>query len=141
GLDFTEHRTHRGIRLGLDRSRKANARALGAVADHLVQAVESATADEQDVGGVDLDEILVRMLAPALRRHGGNRALDQLEQSLLDALARYVARDGRVVRLARDLVDLVNVDDATLRLFDFIVAVLQQLLDDVLDILAHITGF
>jgi hypothetical protein len=49
--------------------------------------------------GVDLQELLLRVLAPALRRHRGDRALDQLQQRLLHALARYVAGDGRVVDL------------------------------------------
>ena len=44
-------------------------------------------------------------------------------------------------RLARDLVDLVDVDDAGLRLLDVVVALLQQLLDDVLDVLADVAGF
>ena len=44
-------------------------------------------------------------------------------------------------RLARNLVDLVDVDDALLRLLDVVVALLQQLLDDVLDVLADIAGF
>ncbi len=48
---------------------EADAALLRAVADDLLQAVERAAADEQDVGGVDLDEFLVRVLAPALRRH------------------------------------------------------------------------
>ena len=68
-------------------------------------------------------------------------ALDQLQQRLLHALAGYVAGNRGVVALARDLVDLVDVDDAGLRLFDVVVALLQQLLDDVLDILADVTGF
>src|SRR5438093_2500816 len=46
-----------------------------AVADDLVQALERAAADEQDVRGVDLDEVLVRVLAPALWRRVGDRAL------------------------------------------------------------------
>ena len=110
-------------------------------ADDLLEAVERAAADEQDVGRVDLQEVLVRMLAPALRRHRGHRAFDQLQQRLLHAFARDVARDRRVVGLARDLVDLVDVDDAALRALDVVVAVLQQLLDDVLDVLAHVAGF
>jgi hypothetical protein len=78
------------------------------------------------------------VLAAALRRHRGDRALDQLQQRLLHALARDVAGDRRVVGLARDLVDLVDVDDAGLRLLDVVVALLQQLLDDVLDVLADV---
>ena len=42
---------------------------LQAVADDLFEAREGAAADEQDVGRVDLQEFLLRMLAPALRRH------------------------------------------------------------------------
>src|SRR5205085_8087654 len=62
-------------------------------------------------------------------------------QRLLHAFTRDVAGDRRVVALARDLVDLVDVDDAALRLLDIVDALLQQLLDDVLDILADVARF
>ena len=77
-------------------------------------------------GGVDLQELLLRVLAATLGRHAGGRPLDDLEQRLLHALAGDVAGDRRVVALARDLVDLVDVDDAALRLLDVVVGVLQQ---------------
>src|SRR5450756_3032316 len=82
--------------------------------DDPVQAVERPTADKQDVCGVDLDEVLVRVLATTLRWHIGERAFEDLEQGLLHALAGDIARDRRVVRLAGDLVDLVDVDDPCL---------------------------
>ena len=94
--------------------------------DDVLEADEGAAADEQDVGGVDLQELLLRVLAAALGRHVGDRALDDLEQRLLHALAGDVAGDRRVVALARDLVDLVDVDDAALRPLDVVVGVLQQ---------------
>src|SRR6185295_16880249 len=56
----------------------------GTALDLLLEADERAAADEQDVGGVDLEEFLVRMLAPALRRNVGDRALEDLQQRLLD---------------------------------------------------------
>src|SRR4029453_11158261 len=114
---------------------------LRAIQNDLLEAREGTAADEQDVGRVDLQELLLRMLATALRRHRRDRAFDQLEQRLLHAFARNVARDRRVVRLARDLVDLVDVDDAGLRLLDVVVALLQQLLNDVLALLADVTVF
>ena len=46
----------------------------------------------------------------------------------------------RVVALAADLVDLVDVDDAALGALDVVVGVLQQLDDDVLDVLADVAG-
>src|SRR5262249_61583539 len=73
--------------------------------DDPVQAREGAAADEQDVGGIDLDEFLMRVLAPTLRRYVGDRTFQDLQQRLLYALAGDVPRDRRVLRLARDLVD------------------------------------
>ena len=110
----------------------------GAALDLLVEADERAAADEEDVGRVDLEELLVRMLAAALRRHVGDRAFEDLQQRLLHALARDVAGDRRVLVLAADLVDLVDVDDALLALLDVAAGRLQQLEDDVLDVLADV---
>ena len=90
--------------------------------------------------GVDLQEFLLRMLAAALRRHRGDGAFHDLQQRLLHALARHVAGDRGIVRLAGDLVDLVDVDDAALGALDIVVGGLQQLQDDVLDVLADIAG-
>ena len=120
---------------------EADARAFAAGGDDLLEAGERAAADEEDVGRVDLQEFLLRMLAAALRRHGGDGAFHDLEQRLLHALARDVAGDRGIVRLAGDLVDFVDVDDAALRLLDVVVGGLQQLEDDVLDVLADIAGF
>src|SRR6266702_267301 len=111
-----------------------------ALLDDLLQAGECPAADEQHVGGVDLDELLVRVLAPALRRRRGGGALEDLQQRLLDALAGDVPGDRRVLALARDLVDLVDVDDAGFGLLDVVVRRLDQLEQDVLDVLADVAG-
>ena len=81
------------------------------------------------------------MLASALRGNAGHRAFDQLQQGLLDALARYVTGDGGVIRLAGDFVDLIDVNDAALGALHVVLAALQQFLDDVFNVFAHITGF
>src|SRR6516162_1146016 len=109
--------------------------------DDLLEPIEGTSAHEQDVGGVDLQEFLLRMLAPALRRHRRDGAFHDLEQGLLHTLARDVAGDRGVVGLAADLVDLVDINDAPLGALDVVVSGLQQLEDDVLDVLADITGF
>ena len=66
---------------------EADALVADAALDDLLEPGERPTADEQDVRGVDLDELLVRVLAPALRRHRGHGALEDLQQRLLHALA------------------------------------------------------
>src|SRR6185312_2883002 len=112
-----------------------------AALDRLVEADEGAAADEEDVARVDLEELLVRMLAPALRRHVGHRAFEDLQERLLDAFARHVARDRGVFVLAADLVDFVDVDDALLALLDVAARGLQELQDDVLDVFADVARF
>ena len=92
------------------------------------------------VGGVDLDELLMRMLAAALRGDRRLGALEDLQQRLLHALSGDVASDRRVLALAGDLVDLVDVDDAGLGALDVIVGGLDQLEQNVLDVLADVAG-
>ena len=81
------------------------------------------------------------MLATALRRHRRDGAFDQFQQRLLHAFAGDITGDRRVFALARNLVDFIDIHDAVLRLFDIVVALLQQLLDDVFHVLADIAGF
>src|SRR5207249_5144960 len=109
--------------------------------DLLVETDERAAANEEDVRRIDLEELLVRMLAAALGRDVRDRALQDLQQRLLDALAGDVARNRRVLVLAADLVDLVDVDDPLLAFLDVAASGLQQLEDDVLDVLSHVAGF
>ena len=59
---------------------------------------------------------------------------------LLHAFAGDIARDGDVLGLAGDLVDLVDVNDAALGALHVVIGVLQQAQDDVLDVLAHVAG-
>src|SRR5690606_12458861 len=127
------------VLLALHLGAEADAALLGAILNHLFEPGEGAAADEQDVAGVDLQELLLGMLAPTLGWHGGDGALDQLEQGLLHPLTGDIAGDGGVIGLAGDLVDFIDIDDTALGLLHVVVALLQQLLDDVLDILAHVT--
>src|SRR5688572_19695081 len=129
--------------LGVVAERGAEAHGLltDARLDDLLEALEGAADDEQDVRRVDLDEVLVGVLAAALRRHVRDRALEDLEQRLLDALTGHGACGGGVVALARDLVDLVDVDDAALCAVEIEVRSLDEPQQDVLDVLADITRF
>ncbi len=101
--------------LALDLGAEAYALLADPPFDELLEARESAPADEQDVGRVDTEELLVRMLPPSLGGHAGSGAFQDLEEGLLHPFARNVTRDGGVVGLARDLVDFIDVDDARSR--------------------------
>ena len=128
------------VRARGDRRAEADALVADAPLDHAVEVGERAAADEEDVRRVDRQELLVGVLAPALRRHRRGGPLEDLQQRLLHALAGDVAGDRRVVGLARDLVDLVDVDDPGLGLLDVVVGGLDQLEQDVLDVLADVAG-
>ena len=128
------------VALRVQRGAEADAALADAGGDDVLEAGERAGDDEQHVRRVDLDELLVRVLAAALRRNRGDRALEDLQQRLLHALARDVARDRRVLGLAGDLVDLVDVDDAGLGALDVVVGGLDQLEEDVLDVFADVSG-
>ena len=109
-------------------------------ADQAFQPDEGAAADKQNVGGVDRGEFLVRMLASPLGRYIGYRALQDLQQGLLHALAGDIASNGRVFVLAADFIDFINIDDAGLRSGYVAIGSLKQLEDDIFDVFAHIAG-
>jgi hypothetical protein len=77
---------------------KADQGRTAARGDDLLETREGAAADEQDVGGVDLHELLLRMVAAALRRDRSHHGFDDLEQRLPHALARHLAGDRGICR-------------------------------------------
>ncbi len=90
-----------GIVLALDLGAEADSALLGGpILDNLDQTIEGAAADEQNVRGVHLQELLLRVLAASLGRHRRDGALDELQQRLLHALAGYVTGNRRIVGLA-----------------------------------------
>jgi hypothetical protein len=97
-----------------------------------VEAFECAAADEQDVARVDLEEVLVRMLSATLGWNVRDAAFDDLQESLLHALAGDIAGDARVIRLAGDFVALADVDDALFGLLDVEIGRLDEKEEDVL---------
>ena len=119
---------------------EADAALTETLADDVIEADERSAADEQDVGRVHLDVLLLGVLAASLRRHIGHGSLEHLEKRLLHAFARDVAGNRDVLRGLADLVDLVDVDDAALRVLQVVVGRLQQLEQQVLDVLADVAG-
>mmetsp|Transcript_14585 Transcript_14585/g.57375 ORF Transcript_14585/g.57375 Transcript_14585/m.57375 type:complete len:267 (+) Transcript_14585:635-1435(+) len=106
--------------------------------NHVLQPRERASADEEDVGGVHLYEIAPRVFPPALLRDVDHGSLDHLQERLLHAFAGDVARDGEVLGLSRQLVDLVDVDDAALRRRQVEPRRLQQLVQQTLHVFADV---
>ena len=109
--------------------------------DDFVQADERAAADEQDVGRVHLNVLLLGMLAAALRRNVGHGAFEHFQQGLLHAFAADIAGDRDVLAGLADLVDFVDVQNTALGRFDVEIGRVQQFQQQVLHVFAHVAGF
>ena len=121
---------------------KANARPLtNPTGNDFFQPLKCATADKQNVSRIDLDKVLMRMFATTLRRHIYNRAFDNLQQSLLDALARNISGDRWVVRLSRNFVNFIHKHNARLGSSYVEIGSLKQAQQDVFDIFPNVSSF
>ena len=138
GLDLVQDLADVLVLLSLDVGAEADGLLVQPPLDDLLQPVEGTAADEENILRVHLDELLVGMLPAALGRHVGNGPLHDLQQSLLDTLARYVPGDGGVLALTGDLVDLIHIDDAVLRQLHIVVRCLEETQENILHIVANI---
>src|SRR5690348_1266653 len=86
--------------------------------DHFFETDKRAAADEENVGGVDREEFLVRMFASALWWNVRDSSFEDLQQRLLHTFAGDVASDRRILVFAANLVDFVDIDNALLSAFD-----------------------
>ena len=119
---------------------EAHGLAAQAPLDDPLQAHKGAAADEKDIGGIDLGKLLVRVLASALGRNVGHRPFKNLQQRLLHAFTGNIAGDRRVLVLAGNLVDFVDINDSLLGPLHVAAGGLDQLQDHVLDVLADVAG-
>ena len=78
---------------------EAQHRIAQALFNDLFNAVKCAAANEQDIGGIDLQKLLLGMLPAALRRYICHGAFDDLQERLLNALAADVACNRAVLGL------------------------------------------
>ena len=63
------------------------------VANDFLETIERAAANKQDIGGVHLHEVLIRMFAAALRRYRRNCPLNKFQQGLLHPFTGHVTGD------------------------------------------------
>ena len=112
-----------------------------ALVHHFVQSDKSAPTDKQDIGGIYLEKLLLRMFPATFRGNVRHGSFDDLQQSLLNTFTGNIPRNARILGLPRNLVNFVNIDNAAARAGYIVVRVLKQREDDVLHIFPHIPGF
>src|SRR5688572_28984875 len=94
--------------------------------DRFIQPHKRAPTNEKNIRCIDPDVLLLRMLAPALRRNIADRPFQDLQERLLHPFSGNIARNGNVLRLARDLVDLVDVNNPHLGTLHIVIGILEQ---------------
>ena len=71
----------------LFRCRKTDYLGIETLCDTTLDSLEGTAADEQDVLGIDMNELLLRMLAASLRRYIDDTSFQKFQQCLLHALS------------------------------------------------------
>ena len=86
--------------------------------NHFLKSDEGPTTDEEDIGRVNLGELLVRMFSSTLRRNVGNRPFQDFQQCLLNTLSGHITSDGGILIFSANLVYLININDSMLTFLD-----------------------
>ena len=75
--------------------------------------IKSPTYDKEDVLGVHLDHLLLRVFTSPLRWNTSDGSFDDLQESLLHPFTRNVTCDRDVFTFLSDLINFIDIDDAT----------------------------
>ena len=81
------------------------------------------------------------MLPSTLRWNACYRTLNNLKQRPLHSLSGNITGNRNILALLCDLINLINIDNSVLCTVDIIIRCLNQLKENILYILSHITGF
>ena len=80
----------------------------------MLQSSKGTTADKQDIGCINIDKLLMRMLTSSLRRNAGNSTFKDFQQSLLNTFTGNITGNGNVFGFTGNFVNLVDIDNAAL---------------------------
>ena len=108
--------------------------------DDFFNTIKGTTHDEEDIFRINLNHLLLRMLASTLRWHTCNCSLDNLKKGLLHPFTRNITCDRNVLAFLGNLVNFIHIDNPTLCALNVKVSSLQEFEEDVFHILTHITS-
>src|SRR5579871_1006753 len=106
-----------------------------------IETGKCATTDKENLRGVHLDHFLMGMLSAASWWHIAHRTLNDFQQGLLNALARNITSYAWIFTPTRDLVDLIDVNDAPFCKLNIAVGGVEQIGNDSFHIFANVARF
>ena len=116
---------------------EAHASFADAFFDDIGEVIEGAGEDEEDVRGIDADEVLLTWsIFSCIWREGDISCFDHFEECLLNAFAADVTSAGAT---CSNFIDFVDADDASFGLFDVFVSGHPEGFDDIFDVFADVT--
>ena len=119
---------------------KAHGLATDPLLNDFFDAIKGTAADKENVGRINLNKLLLGVLAPAAWGYIGHCSLQNLQQRLLHTFAAYITGNGAVLALAADFVNLVHIDNAPFGAFHIKVRRLDQAQQNIFHVLAYIPG-
>ena len=119
---------------------KANSLFTNTISNNLIQANKSATTDEQDIGGINVNKLLLRVLTASCWRNTSNRTLKNLQKCLLNAFTGDITSNREVLGLASNLINLIDVDNTYLSALNIAICGSNELKQDILDIFTNVTS-
>ena len=128
------------ILLALDLCFKPHGFFIHPLFNDLIQTIKCSSADKEDIRSIDLNKLLMRMLAATLRRYIGDGAFQQFQQCLLNTFAGNIASYGSVLTFTGDLIKLIDIDNALFRTFHIKISCLQELKENILHVFTDISG-
>ena len=81
------------------------------------------------------------MFSPALRRNACNRSFQDFQECLLHTFAGYVPGNGHILGFFRNFINFIYINNSILRSLNIPVCCLDDLQQDILYILTHISCF
>ena len=78
---------------------------------YLFETLKGACTDKENIGSVDLDKLLLRMLSSALGRYIGNSTLKNFQKCLLNTLTANITGNRGAFALSADLIDFIHIYD------------------------------
>ena len=103
--------------------------------------VKCATTDKKDILCIDRDHFLIGMLSSPLRWNIYDGSLEQLKEALLYSFPGNITGNGRIVALARYLVNLIDENNPLFSCLDIVISNLQEPGKYAFNVLAYVAGF
>ena len=88
---------------------KTNGIGINPACDNPIDTIKSTATNEKNILGVDLNQLLFRVLSSSLWWNQYFCSFQQFQQSLLYTFTTYITGNRRIIAFARNLINFINI--------------------------------